>query len=198
LTLLHDVLLRTLAELSSLGAEAALVGGLAVSAWTEPRFTRDVDLAVAVSSDAQAEGLIDQLQQRGFRLTALVEQIGTGRLATARLIPPGEDEDGMIVDLLFASSGIEPELVASAEQLDIGLGAHVKVVRPGHLVVLKLLAQDPVSRPQDAVDLLALRTVLDDSEVARARKACDLVQERGFHRGRDLHANVSALLATRG
>lgn len=84
MTLLHDVLLRTLAELSGLGADAALVGGLAVSAWTEPRFTRDVDLAVAVSSDAQAEGLIHQLQQRGFRLTALVEQVGTGRLATAR------------------------------------------------------------------------------------------------------------------
>jgi len=195
LTPLHEILLTTLAELSSLGADAALVGGLAVSAWTEPRFTRDVDLAVAVSSDAQAEALIHQLQQRGFRLTALVEQVGTGRLATARLIPPGEDEHGMIVDLLFASSGIEPELVASAERLDIGAGAVVNVARPGHLVVLKLLSEDPVSRPQDGVDLCALRTVLDDAEIARAQRACGLIQERGFHRGRDIRAHLVALLA---
>ena len=33
----------------------ALIGGLAVSARTEPRFTRDADLAVAVTSDAEAE-----------------------------------------------------------------------------------------------------------------------------------------------
>ena len=35
----------------------ALVGGLAVSARAEPRFTRDVDLAVAVVSDDEAERL---------------------------------------------------------------------------------------------------------------------------------------------
>lgn len=39
----------------------ALVGGLAVSARTEPRFTRDADLAVALASDAEAEALIREL-----------------------------------------------------------------------------------------------------------------------------------------
>jgi hypothetical protein len=33
----------------------ALVGGLAVSVHVEPRFTRDIDLAVAVAGDAKAE-----------------------------------------------------------------------------------------------------------------------------------------------
>jgi hypothetical protein len=46
--LLHEVLLRTVSDLEDLGFQAALLGGLAVSAWTDPRFTRDVDLAVAV------------------------------------------------------------------------------------------------------------------------------------------------------
>jgi hypothetical protein len=43
------------------GVRCALVGGLAVSARTEPRFTRDADLAVAVASDAEAESLIRAL-----------------------------------------------------------------------------------------------------------------------------------------
>ena len=33
----------------------ALVGGLAVSARTEPRFTRDIDIVVAVEDDTRAE-----------------------------------------------------------------------------------------------------------------------------------------------
>jgi predicted nucleotidyltransferase len=192
--LLHEVLLRTLSDLEDLGFQAALLGGLAVSAWTDPRFTRDVDLAVAVSSDAEAEQLIHKLQQRGYRLKALVEQTGTERLATARLIPPGEEEEGVIVDLLFASSGIEPEIVAGAAVIDIGAGAPVKVVRPGDLVVLKLLANDRMKRPQDGADLVALRGVLDAAELERAREGCALVQRRGFHRGRDLGALLEELL----
>lgn len=33
----------------------ALVGGLAISARIEPRFTRDLDIAIAVENDARAE-----------------------------------------------------------------------------------------------------------------------------------------------
>ncbi len=37
--------------LAGLGYSAALVGGLAVSARSRERFTRDIDFAVAVASD---------------------------------------------------------------------------------------------------------------------------------------------------
>jgi hypothetical protein len=36
------------------GARWALIGGLAVSTRIEPRFTRDIDLAVSVPDDASA------------------------------------------------------------------------------------------------------------------------------------------------
>jgi hypothetical protein len=36
----------------------ALIGGLAISVRTEPRFTRDTDLVVALASDAEAQALI--------------------------------------------------------------------------------------------------------------------------------------------
>ncbi len=173
----------------------ALVGGLAVSAWVDPRFTRDIDLAVAVDSDAEAERLLGRLRTAGFAIVTVVEQVAMGRLATARLRPPGEDDDGLLLDLLFASSGIESEIARDAVLLDIGLGVAVPVARPGHLVALKLLAHDPVDRPQDAQDLRALRPILDASETARAREACRWIEARGFHRGRALEASLDLYLS---
>src|SRR3954462_7406414 len=74
----------------------ALVGGLAVSARSEPRFTRDIDLAVAVATDADAEGLVADLTARGFALRLSLEQDAIGRLATVRLSPPGEPDEGIV------------------------------------------------------------------------------------------------------
>jgi hypothetical protein len=39
----------------------ALIGGFAVSARAEPRFTRDIDVAVMVDDDADSEGLVRSL-----------------------------------------------------------------------------------------------------------------------------------------
>jgi hypothetical protein len=88
----------------------ALIGGFAVSARSEPRFTRDVDLAVSVADDAQAEATVRRLVTDGHELVATVEQEAVGRLATARFRLVGGD----LLDLLFASSGIETEIVAAA------------------------------------------------------------------------------------
>lgn len=194
--LLLDALEQVLSHLQDLRVRAAVLGGLAVSVWTEPRFTRDVDLAVAVRADADAEQLVHRLTQRGYRLMATVEQTAAARLATARLLPPAESEEGMVVDLLFASSGIEPEIVDAALEVHIGGGTPVRVARVGHLVALKLLSQDPAARPQDALDLHALRSVLDAEETRRAREACALIARRGFHRGRELGLLLEDFLAS--
>ncbi|MGH3777230.1 MAG: hypothetical protein ACRDRR_16125 [Pseudonocardiaceae bacterium] len=47
------------------------------------------------------------------------EQAAVGRLATARLISPEADGIRVVVDLLFAAAGIEAEIVADAEELEI-------------------------------------------------------------------------------
>lgn len=77
-----------------------MVGGLAVSARGEPRFTRDIDLALAVADDAMAEARVRDLVGRGYRVLASIEQEATGRLATVRLEAPGENAQGVVVDLL--------------------------------------------------------------------------------------------------
>jgi hypothetical protein len=63
-------------ELTESGVRFALVGGLAVSVRTEPRFTRDADFAVAVKGDIEAEGVIPQFRLRRYHIQAMVEQDG--------------------------------------------------------------------------------------------------------------------------
>lgn len=188
-----DAVLRGIgAELARARVPFALVGGLAVSVRTEPRFTRDADLAVAVATDAEAESLIHNLRARGYDIEAIVEQEAVGRLATARLALFAEPR-GPVVDLLFASSGIESEVVASAEPIDLLPHLRMGVARTGHLIALKVLSRDDVGRPQDLVDLRALLRVASPAEIARARHALSLIQSRGYHRGRDLASEMDRL-----
>ncbi len=184
----------TLDSLDSLGARAALVGGLAVSARTEPRFTRDLDLAVAVRDDTAAEALLAELMTAGFRLLTTVEQDAAGRLATARLVPPGEADDELVVDLLFASSGIEPEIVAAADPLELFPGLTVPVAVPGHLLALKVLSLDDATRPQDRLDVHALATAATPEDLQMARRALATIAERGFARQQDLAGKLDGLL----
>lgn len=140
-----------------------------MSARAEPRFTRDVDVAVIVDGDAAAEQLVRSLTADGYGLGALVEQDAVGRLATVRLISPGANSVGVVVDLIFATAGIEAEIVAEAEVLEILPGVSMPVATAGHLVALKLLARDDETRPQDAADLLALASVLPGRLSRRCR-----------------------------
>jgi len=173
-------------ELGACGKSVALVGGLAVSARAEPRLTRDVDLAVAVAADADAEALVRWLLAAGFSTLALVEQETTRRLATIRVGLPGESARGVVGDLLFASSGIEPLLVEKADPLEVFPGLVVPVARIGHLIALKLLSRDDRSRPQDRIDLTALFRFATKEDLSEAGEAVRRIEEAGFARGRDL------------
>jgi nucleotidyltransferase AbiEii toxin of type IV toxin-antitoxin system len=186
------VLRRIVQNLRDLDRRFALVGGLAVSARTEPRLTRDADLAVLAADDQDAEGLVRDLQARGWRVVAAIEQSSAGRLAAVRLALAGEDERGAVVDLLFASSGIELEVVTAADRIEAVPGFALPVARLGHLIALKVLARDDRTRPQDRVDLAALLSCADAAALSEARASLDLVTRRGYARGRDL---LGALVA---
>lgn len=197
MTRVEDALRRIVADLESTPHPYALVGGFAVSARTDPRFTRDVDLVVDVRDDDAAEALIGHLAARGYLLVAAVEQVAVGRLATARLSSPATPGGELIVDLLFASSGVEPEIAANSEALELLGDLLVPVARTGDLLALKLLARDDVTRPQDLADLRALRSVASAGDLEAARETAGLIMERGYARGRDLLASLEKLTEDR-
>ncbi len=190
-----SILGSALRELSStLECRWALVGGLAVSARAEPRLTRDIDVAVAVENDTAAEAIVSRLISLDYEVVATVEQDRTKRLATVRLRPPGAQVGGVVVDLLFASCGIEPEIVASADQIEVLDGVRVGVARVGHLFAMKVLSQDDDARPQDRIDLAALGAILSDSEQRLAASALSLIEERGFSREKNLRQALADAL----
>jgi hypothetical protein len=127
----ESTLRRAVADLADLGRHFALVGGLAVSVRSEPRLTRDADLAVSVADDRDAEALVRDLQARGWRVAA--------RALRGRR--PGS----------------------------------------GHR-----------ARPQDRVDLAALLARAEEASLMEAGQALAIVTRRGFHRGRDLSADLAA------
>jgi predicted nucleotidyltransferase len=177
-----------LSALRQENVKGCIVGGLAVSARCDPRFTRDVDIAVVVTTDEHAEALMHTLVGHGLRILGLVEQEAVGRMAMARL----STKDGLSVDLLIASSGIEAEVVASAETLEVVRGVLLPVARTGHLIALKLLSVAP-GRETDAADLRSLAAIATEDEWNLASEAVSQIQDRGFGRGRQLDAELLSL-----
>jgi hypothetical protein len=190
---LQSALIRLVADLQTLGLHWALVGGMGVSVRVRPRTTEDLDIAIAVRSDREAEQVAVAFRNLGYSFRPeqhALEQTEVGRLATVRFLSPGEEERGVVVDLLFASSGIEPEIVAAAQLEEILPGLVVPVARSGHLVALKVLA----GRELDFRDAGWLWDAADEAERQLARDAIALIAQRRFNRGKNLVAELAKVL----
>jgi hypothetical protein len=186
---LERELQRIAGVLRSLNRGFALVGGLAVSIRGEVRFTRDVDLAVDCESDKITEDLVRDLVARGYEIAAIVEHDVVSRLATVRLRSGAQ----INIDLLAASSGIEPEIIDSATGVEIEEIGTIPVARAEDLLATKLLSMSK-RRPQDLVDARGLVGANPDLDIDDVRRRLELIRSRGFHRDRDLDARLDELL----
>jgi hypothetical protein len=86
------------------------------------------------------------------------------------------------VDLFFASSCVEAELVAAAERLEVLPGLSLPVATIGFLIALKVLA----GRAQDLADVDSLLRAATSADIDEARQVVSLIEARGCHRDRDL------------
>lgn len=187
---LRDALVRLADDLENLDRRWALIGGMAVSARAEPRTTEDLDASLVVDSDREAESLSRDLMARGYRMaTPPLEQVEVDRMAMVRLIAPGQRTE-VIVDLFFASSGIEAEVVDAATVLEILPGVSLPVASLAHLLALKVLA----GRLKDLADIDSLLRYAESRDIQQAREALELITSRGFHREKDLLAEFSRLV----
>jgi predicted nucleotidyltransferase len=185
---LAPVLRELATHLEQLGLEFAIVGGIAASARGEPRFTRDIDVAVAVSGDDQAERLLFQLGGLGYVVRATVEHDAAGRLATARL----QHASGIVCDLIFATCGIEAEIIGEAEPLDVFDDLPVMTATTEGLLAMKVLSATE-RRPRDAEDIRTLLHAKPNYDEGRLLELLALIEGRGFHRQQDLLAKWNAL-----
>ena len=161
----------------------ALVGGIAVSFRATERTTKDVDFAIAVDSDLEAEVQIRELISLGYKVDTLLEQSKTKRLATVRLL--NGIQDSVYIDLLYSSTGIEKEIVGSAEYIEIFPDLELKVATISSLLAMKVLAASE-KRPQDLIDIKELLSESSDSDRDLTKQLLQLIMERGFGRNKDL------------
>ena len=129
-------------------SDYALIGGLALSAWIEPRTTKDIDLVVMLSKKLIWQDIASLIRtrlrkkvflQKGNRRTTIQEKLSfvMGQIEVDVISTKGFE---------LAAEAIENSVLAQV--FDKG----VKVVSPEYLILLKLL---PLSS-QDEIDIRLL------------------------------------------
>jgi hypothetical protein len=181
-------LTRLVSSLERQQVRFALVGGLAASVRGEPRFTRDVDIAVTAADDAAAEATAFALTSEGFTVLASVEQEAIGRLATVRLRSP----EGVVCDLIFATCGIEAEVIDAADIVEALPRVRVPTASVEGLLAMKTLSVTP-RRPRDLEDIAAMLRAEPEFDAALLDDLLGLIEQRGYARGQDLKAKWASL-----
>ena len=92
---LTSALLRATNAVEAAGLRYAIVGGLAVGAWTPPRATRDVDMWVDIG--AEADELRARLVAAGFHVPAM-----EGELQRFGVFRSKAEHSGVFVDIFDA------------------------------------------------------------------------------------------------
>lgn len=190
-----DHLAAVVAHIRAQGHGCCLVGGLAVTLRVRERATKDIDLAVAVGSDREAEQLAGSLIRAGYPVTHVLEQTERGVIATIRFALPEGTGDPEL-DLLFHSCGIESEIVAAADPIQVAGMPALPVARIEHLIAMKVLSESAV-RANDRSDLHVMVAAATEEELERCRTALHRIARLGYARGKDLQAVLDGYLARR-
>ena len=133
--------------LNGAGAVYALAGGLAVSIYSTPRATQDIDLLLAVSDVDRVTAV---LQPLGFRIAGRPMRVAGGRMDIQRLIKI-DGTDLLPLDLLLPQDTELVEILAARTEMSWE-GRRLWIVTLPGLRSLKRLR----GSPQDRADLEAL------------------------------------------
>ena len=148
--------------IESRGISYAVMGGIAVSAWSMPRYTHDVDIALGIGA-ADVLPLLLAMDGAGYIVPDQFRHGWTDRLAGTRKLTVSKFIDGHVwdVDLFLEESEFLKSVIARRKFVDLD-GRVTPLVTPEDLVLFKVLA----GRPKDLGDLDGLLLVvgpLDDA-----------------------------------
>jgi Nucleotidyl transferase AbiEii toxin, Type IV TA system len=181
-------------DLDRLKVPWALIGGIAVSTRGAPRFTNDIDAAVVIADDGNRELLVTKLVSDGYRVEALLEDKDSGELNTVRLWCPSVSGTQFLLDVMFATTGIEAEAVAAAARVNVTPRIVLPVATVQHLIAMKVLSSGAPGRSRDEDDLQRMIENATSKELAEAQNALGLMTERGRNRGKNLEAEFQNYL----
>ena len=165
--------------LEAAGLPHVFIGGIAVSAWSRPRTTLDLDVLV-LSPDSAAEPVLQALRGEGFELDLTGihrEKMLAGFRAMVR---PSKHGSPISLDVLVSDNPVVAEIIHRSCRRTLA-GTTFAVPAAEDLVVLKLQA----GRPQDVADALAVL----EAQAAALNQDLLQAQARLF----DLEANLAGL-----
>jgi hypothetical protein len=146
-------------RLAEAGIASAVIGGLAVAVWGEPRLTRDADVKVSLQRE-QASHLLHLLTPGYNFLSNMPEQ--TLRRMGFLFI---QDETGLRLDLLLADTPFDVQAIQRARPVDIQSGLTITLCTPEDLILYKMIS----TRPRDREDVQGIvhrqRDALDDTYI---------------------------------
>jgi len=128
---------------SAKGIPYAIVGGIAVGVWGEPRFTQDVDVTVLVPPGEESEVIGEILSHFTPRMADAKEFALKHRVLLVK------SKRGCDVDISFGLPGYEEEVIRRAVDYEIEEGKRVKVCCAEDLIIHKAIS----GRPQDWGDI---------------------------------------------
>ncbi|MBI5367283.1 MAG: hypothetical protein HZA54_09615 [Planctomycetes bacterium] len=142
------------------GLTVAVMGGIAVNAWTIPAPTYDIDLCVDLREE-DVPGLIRVLEAEGFvpPPTAWIESVGTPKFREFSVSWPFQD--GLIpADIYLATQPFQREALRRSRRIELAQGVEARILTPEDLLIYKLIAWR--NKDRAAIDrLFAVQNQLD-------------------------------------
>ncbi len=147
--------------LDAIGAKFVVVGGIAVSFLSRPRFTQDVD-ALAILAEAEWESAIAIAPNHGI-IPRIEDALNFARRSRVLLLR--HVESAIDIDLILGGLSFEQSAVDHARIHYIG-GVQVRLPRVEDLLIMKAVAH----RPQDMYDIDGLLAAHPDTNIEAVRR----------------------------
>lgn len=125
-----------------------MIGGLAASAWGQPRATHDADVTIMVPFEKEKEFLEELLGRFPGRITDALDFARKSRVALVR------SSSGTPIDVALGIPGYQEEMIRRAVELELDPGVVARVCTAEDLIIHKAVA----ARGQDSRDILAVLT----------------------------------------
>jgi len=129
-------------QLKQAGVTSAVIGGIAVSVWGEPRLTRDVDLKVLLRREDAAR-LLEILSPEYVCLSS--NPLATLRRNGLLFV---QDSLNTRLDLLLTDTDFDVQAIQRARPIEIQPGIVATICTAEDLVIYKLIS----TRPRDNAD----------------------------------------------
>jgi predicted nucleotidyltransferase len=122
-----------------------VIGGIAVSIWTTPRATVDLDFVIGLHEDA-ISFFIESAAQVGF-VVFDSKPMEFKKMKLLRMFMTGADAQLLTMDFILADDEYKHEALSRAVSFQLE-GQEIKVASPEDVILLKLMS----GRDQDKVD----------------------------------------------